>query len=166
PGKLRTAPESSTPVNRWRNSSKESAYRRRLVEVLRSAALNARSSGPCSIKEEVDSALAMTAHGRSRWSRAILFARRCRGRKLLAKAGGTRRRVTSAPPLSTKKGNKLGHQLRALGRLVPGCRKLPALILLEEAADYLAALDMQAKALRELTDVLSAAESCGVPSEN
>ncbi|KAG6538773.1 transcription factor bHLH150-like [Zingiber officinale] len=169
-GKLRTAPKSSTPVNRWRNSSKERAYRRRLVEVLCSAAANSRSSGPCSIKEAADSALATTAHGRSRWSRAILFARRCRGsgssRKLLAKAGGTRCRLTSAPPPPTKKGNKLGHRLRALGRLVPGCRKLPALTLLEEAADYLAALEMQAKALRDLTDVLSAAESGGVPPEN
>ncbi|XP_042460299.1 transcription factor bHLH150-like [Zingiber officinale] len=170
-GKLRTAPKSSTPVNRWRSSSKERAYRRRLVEVLCSAAANSRSSGPCSIKEAADSALATTAHGRSRWSRAILFARRCRGggsssRKLLAKAGGTRCRLTSAPPPPTKKGNKLGHRLRALGRLVPGCRKLPALTLLEEAADYLAALEMQAKALRDLTDILSAAESGGVPPEN
>lgn len=171
PGKLKTAPESSKQVNRWRNASKERAYRRRLVEILRSAAVNARSSsgGPCAIKEAADSALAMTAHGRSRWSRAILFGRRCRGgggRKLVAKAGGIRRRLTSAPPLPTKKGSKVGHRLRALGRLVPGCRKLPALTLLEEAADYLAALEMQAKALRELTDVLSAAESGGVPPEN
>lgn len=55
-------------------------------------------------------------------------------------------------------------RLKKLGRIVPGCRKLPAATLLEEAADYVAALEMQVRTMRALAEALSAA-AVSVPDE-
>jgi hypothetical protein len=48
-------------------------------------------------------------------------------------------------------------RLKKLGRIVPGCRKLPAATLLEETADYVAALELQVRTMRALAEALSAA---------
>ncbi|KAM0944382.1 putative transcription factor bHLH family [Dioscorea sansibarensis] len=142
--------------SKWRTSAQERIYNRRLIEALRAV------RGARAVKDAADSALAITARGQSRWSRAIL-AGRLRRRKLLVKAGGKIRRhrrpkppVKPAEPASMKVG-KVGERLRVLGRLVPGCRKLSAPSLLEETADYVAALELQVKAMRALADALSAA---------
>jgi hypothetical protein len=91
---------------------------------------------------------------------------------VLVKAGGKirRRHRHRRPNKSTKaasfpskdkeeegRGN-VQERLRALGRLVPGCRKLPAPDLLEEAVDYVAALQMQVSTMRALADALAAAQ--------
>lgn len=46
-------------------------------------------------------------------------------------------------------------RLRVLSRLVPGGRKLSEPMLLEEAADYVAALETQVKTMRTLAELLS-----------
>ncbi|XP_008784411.1 transcription factor bHLH149-like [Phoenix dactylifera] len=165
--KLRPGPPTQAR-NKWRTGAQERIYGRRLVEALRSsrAGRSAAAGGARAVKEAADSALALTARGQSRWSRAILFGR-FRRRKLLLKAGGkVRRRRRARPagkfaalphPPAALKGKKVRDRLRVLARLVPGCRKLSAPSLLEEAADYLAALEMQVKAMRTLADALSAA---------
>lgn len=145
---------------KWRTGEQERIYNRRLIEALR-ATRAATAPGPHAVKEAADSALAITARGQSRWSRAILTSR-LRRRKLLVKAGGRiRRRRRPRPPQkqdpAAVKGGRVGERLRALGKLVPGCRRLPAPTLLEEAADYVAALQMQVKTMRALADALSAA---------
>ncbi|CAL9105903.1 unnamed protein product [Musa textilis] len=131
--------------SKWRTAAQERIYRRRLLEALRATASGA---GPRAVKEAADSALALTARGQSQWSRAILL-----GRKLLLKAGGKVRRGRRRPSRRLR----CRDRLRVLGRLVPGCRQLSAPNLLEEAADYVAALEMQVKAMRALADALSAA---------
>jgi hypothetical protein len=56
-------------------------------------------------------------------------------------------------------------RLKKLGRIVPGCRKLSAATLLEETADYMAALEMQVRTMRALAEALSAA-AVSAPDED
>lgn len=142
-------------------------YGRRLLDALRATG----GGQPRAVKAAADSALALTARGQTRWSRAILLAGAvCSRRRVLVKAGGkVRRRRRPPPPVQARdkaaaaaalkgKEGKVQERLRVLGRLVPGCRKLPTPALLEEAADYVAALQMQVSAMRALADALAAAQ--------
>jgi hypothetical protein len=54
-------------------------------------------------------------------------------------------------------------KVRVLGRLVPGCRKQPLPVILDEATDYIAALEMQVRAMSALADRLSGAGSSSAP---
>ncbi|XP_074567512.1 transcription factor bHLH149-like [Curcuma longa] len=145
--------------SKWRTAAQQRIYGRRLIDALRATA----PSGPHAVKEASDSALALTARGQSRWSRAILLGRRRPSCKLLLKARRGRRRPKPPPPAlkqgmaASPEGKKVSDRLRLLGRLVPGCRKLSAPSLLEEAVDYMAALEMQVKTMRALAEALSAA---------
>jgi hypothetical protein len=163
---------SATPrqgSSRWRSGAVRGAYGRRLLDALR--ATGGGQPRPRAVKAAADSALALTARGQTRWSRAILLAGAACGRRrrVLVKAGGKVRRRRRRPPVQARdkaavaalKGqgkDKVQERLRALGCLVPGCRRLPAPALLEEAADYVAALQMQVSAMRALADALAAAQ--------
>ncbi|KAL0910228.1 hypothetical protein M5K25_021188 [Dendrobium thyrsiflorum] len=163
----------SPQESKWRSGAQQRIYGRRLLEALRATrgggAGGTPPAGPRAIKDAADSALALTARGQTRWSRSLLFGR-CRRRKVLLKSGGkirrrrpprpTRKFVSEAaiePQPPVLKGKKVRDRLRVLSRLVPGCRKLSAPTLLEETADYVAALEMQVKTMRALADALSAA---------
>ncbi|XP_068667270.1 transcription factor bHLH149-like [Aristolochia californica] len=165
-------PTMDEPQTKWRTPAQEKIYGQKLLEAIRSARDSSQPSIPCpsrAIKDAADSALAHTARGQSRWSRAILSSQ-WRKRKLLLKMGGkirrcyrsARRRPGKSRPTTTtmavpagKMEEKFRERLRVLSRLVPGCRKLSTPTLLEEAADYVAALQMQVKAMRVLADRLS-----------
>ena len=54
---------------------------------------------------------------------------------------------------------------RVLGRLIPGCRKEPLPVVLEEASDYIGALEMQIRAMAALAKLLSGSNS-GLDSSN
>ncbi|KAK1663703.1 hypothetical protein QYE76_051867 [Lolium multiflorum] len=163
---------------KWRSGTQERIYGRRLLDALRATRSGAPhpQPRPRAVKDAADSALALTARGQSRWSRAILLAgaATCR-RRVLVKAGGKIRRhprpqaraaaaaakaaaAASAGEPPVLRERKVKDRLRVLGRLVPGCRKLQAPDLLEETADYVAALEMQVKAMRALADALAAAQ--------
>jgi len=164
---------SSSRASKWRSGAVRGVYGRRLLDALRATG----GGQPRAVKAAANSALALTARGQTRWSRAILLAgAACSRRRVLVKAGGkVRRRRRPPPPVQARdnaaaaaallkgKGkdkdkDKVQERLRVLGRLVPGCRKLPAPALLEEAADYVAALQMQVNAMRALADALAAAQ--------
>ncbi|CAM0880662.1 unnamed protein product [Alopecurus aequalis] len=175
------APAAGPAQTKWRSGTQERIYGRRLLDALRATRDGVPQPQPRAVKAAADSALALTARGQSRWSRAILLAgaASCR-RRVLVKAGGKIRRHTrpqaraaaaaakaaaaasaSEPPLLKER--KVKDRLRVLGRLVPGCRKLQAPDLLEEAADYVAALEMQVKAMRALADALAGAQLSSNP---
>ncbi|XP_027366930.1 transcription factor bHLH149 [Abrus precatorius] len=141
----------------WSSEVEQRIYSRRLVEALRrttSSATKPRAAGQ--VRETADRVLAATAKGRTRWSRAILrrWKKLQRQHKKVKKVsaglkrtgiGGERR---SRLPAVQKKA-------RVLSRLVPGCRKVSFPNLLEEASDYISALEMQVRAMTALAEILS-----------
>ena len=50
-------------------------------------------------------------------------------------------------------------KVRFLGRLVPGCKKERLPVILEEAIDYIPALEMQVRAMTALADLLLGSSS-------
>lgn len=107
--------------------------------------------------------LAVAAKGRTRWSRAILSGRLSWKLRQISKkhkrapARAIPGDIRSKKPAIEKRLPPLQRKARVLGRLVPGCRKLPFPNLLDEATDYIAALEMQVKAMSVLVELLSGA---------
>ncbi|XP_038890546.1 transcription factor bHLH149 [Benincasa hispida] len=154
---------------RWRTEVEQQIYSSRLAEALRRVSRRRSSSYARSpingrlVRETADCVLAATAKGRTRWSRAILasrfrqrLARRRRTKKLL---GCKPSRVAEAKNEKIRKLPAVQRKVKILGRLVPGCRKLSFPNLLEEATDYISALEMQVKAMAALAELLAGTQS-------
>uniref|UniRef100_A0A1D1YNF9 Transcription factor bHLH148 n=1 Tax=Anthurium amnicola TaxID=1678845 RepID=A0A1D1YNF9_9ARAE len=153
--------------SRWKSPGEQRSYSSKLLEsirhVTRQAPPLARSAPPRSraVREAADRVLAVAAKGRTRGSRAILSS--CRALKLrkmrrVVSPGCRRPRKPPPPPptgVAEKKVPAMGRKVRVLRRLVPGCRRLPLPSLLEETSDYIAALQMQVRAMSTLTEILS-----------
>lgn len=151
---------------RWKTASEQQIYSLKLIEALRQSR---RSSyvpvAGTAIRETADRVLAVRARGKTRWSRAILTSRLSHNKKhkkVKAKVTGDTR---SKKPVAKKRLPVLQRKVRVLGRLVPGCRKLSFPNLLEEATDYIAALEMQVRAMTALAGILTGAESLAAPSD-
>jgi len=173
---------SETPSNttEWKTQAQQQVYSSKLLKALRElrisspAAATTTSSVPApkggrAVREVADRVLAVTAKGRSRWSRAILTNRlKLKFMKKHAKRQKMAVSSTSRLPrkprvgilkLKTKNLPAFQKKARVLGRLVPGCRKQPLPVILDEATDYIAALEMQIRAMNALADLLSGASS-------
>ncbi|KAL2921112.1 hypothetical protein RDABS01_012603 [Bienertia sinuspersici] len=164
----------------WKSETTQQVYSSKLLQALRQVRLSPDTSSSSTssaaprrsraVREAADKALAVAARGRTRWSRAILTNRL--RLKFLNKKLHRRQRVTAtgvnrSPPqrkprleiLKLKgKGNSLPavqRKVKTLGRLVPGCRKEPLPVILEEATDYIPALEMQIRAMRGILSLLS-----------
>ncbi|XP_026656852.1 transcription factor bHLH148-like [Phoenix dactylifera] len=148
--------------SKWRTESEQKLYSSKLLEALRRVRRGAPAEPPRSraVREAADRALAMAARGRTRWSRAILSTRtlKLKSRKRRP-AGPARLKNPLADAAGKKTSPVLQWKARVLGRLIPGCRKLSFLTLLEEASDYIAALEMQVRAMSALTEILSSSSS-------
>ncbi|KAA0048078.1 transcription factor bHLH149-like protein [Cucumis melo var. makuwa] len=142
----------------WKTEIQQQIYSSRLAEALRRVT-HPRSSSTINgnlVRQTADSVLAATAKGRSRWSRAIL-ATRFR-QSLARRRRRTKKLLARKPELKNEKARKLPavqRKVKILGRLVPGCRKLSFPNLLEEATDYISALEMQVKAMTALAELLA-----------
>jgi hypothetical protein len=150
---------------KWKSQAQQQIYSSKLRQAL--ARVNLGSTVPRrgkAVREAADRVLAVTAKGRTRWSRAILT-----NRLKLKFTKHKRQRVSSTAAQSRPKKPRVSvyrlkgksvpgvqRKVRFLGRLVPGCRKEPLPVILEEAIDYIPALEMQVRAMSALFDLLSA----------
>ncbi|KAL2325602.1 hypothetical protein Fmac_024660 [Flemingia macrophylla] len=142
----------------WRSDAEQRIYSRRLVEALRRTPLSpARPRAAGQVRETADRVLAVAARGRTRWSRAIL----ARRRKLWTHHEKAKKAPRNGLKRTTERTNRLPavqKKTRVLSRLVPGCQKISFPNLLEEAMDYISALEMQVRAMSAIAELLSAAE--------
>ncbi|CAM9004172.1 unnamed protein product [Rhodiola kirilowii] len=158
--------------NRWRTATEQQKYSSKLLQALRhvrtppvpAASVPRRGRA---IREAADRVLAVSAKGRTRWSRAILTNKlklkflKAKKAKMISPIGmGTSRaRKAKVGLMRVKAKNLPAVQKKAvvLGNLVPGCRKQPLAVVLEEAHDYISALEMQVRAMTALAELLSVA---------
>ncbi|CAN8260247.1 unnamed protein product [Cochlearia groenlandica] len=171
---------------RWRSEKQQRIYSAKLIQALQnprpSSSSAAATSSPTArnrgkaVRETADRVLAVSARGRSLWSRAILanriklkFRKQKRARYTAIHAMHTttviatgasnsirsRKRRLSVVKLNKKSVPEVNRKVRVLGRLVPGCGKETVPVILEEATDYIKALEMQVKAMNSVIKLLS-----------
>ncbi|XP_045794141.1 transcription factor bHLH149 [Trifolium pratense] len=168
-----TTDQNSLNLMPWRSESDQNTYSKKLIEALRrinspetTTTTKPRVAGQ--VRETADRVLASTAKGRTRWSRAILGkwkklrrhhrkVKKAKAGSGLNRAGIEKERLRRLPAVQKK--------TRVLGRLVPGCRKVPLPNLLEEATDYISALEMQVRAMTALADLLAGGTSAGIAGQ-
>ncbi|XP_009124805.1 transcription factor bHLH148 [Brassica rapa] len=175
---------------RWRSEKQQRNYSAKLVQALQQVRLTssaAETPSPTAkkrgkaVREAADRALAVSARGRTLWSRAILanriklkFRKQKRPRPAAIPAVITtgssssssrrwkKQRVTVVK-LNKKSIPTVNRKVRVLGRLVPGCKKESVPVILEEATDYIQALEMQVRAMKSLAELLSGSGSAPPP---
>lgn len=154
----------NTSTTDWNSESQQHLYSSKLFHALRQVRPSSAPRRGRAVREAADRVLAVAAKGRTRWSRAILtnrlklkFMKNRRPRAAAAAAAVSRSKKPRVSVLRLRCKNKpaLQRKARVLGRLVPGCRKEPLPVILEEATDYIAALEMQIRAMSALAELLS-----------
>ncbi|KAL0694591.1 hypothetical protein Bca4012_061771 [Brassica carinata] len=153
-------------LKRWRTIRVQQIYASKLVEALRRVRQRSNDAGNVAgaareIRDTADRVLAASARGATRWSRAMLASRvrasLKKHRKAKAATTGAREPRKDAAERKRVKLPAVERKLKILGRLVPGCRKVTVPSLLDEATDYIAALEMQVRAMESLAELLAAA---------
>ncbi|CAL0302334.1 unnamed protein product [Lupinus luteus] len=99
--------------------------------------------------------LAATAKGRTRWSRAILTSRLRRWNMKYNQMKKVTKGLVKRKPENRRRLPVIQKKVRVLSRLVPGCREVSFPNLLEEATDYISALEMQVRAMTALAELLA-----------
>ncbi|OEL16864.1 hypothetical protein BAE44_0022120 [Dichanthelium oligosanthes] len=151
--------------SKWRSPRAQESYSSKLLFALRLVrtttsgcrSSSAQATGGREVRDAAYRALAVSARGRSRWSRAILARRRRALQR--ARLVPLPRATTScgATTTTTTSSSSVASKARVLGRLVPGCRRLSLPALLAEVSDYIQALEMQVRAMNKLAQDLAAA---------
>ncbi|XP_038886807.1 transcription factor bHLH147-like [Benincasa hispida] len=159
---------------KWKSQAQHQVYSSKLLRALSQVRISSPESTPNemprrgrAVREASDTVLAMTAKGRSRWSRAILTNRlklkfRNKHNRQKARVAGNSR--TKKPSVSVLRLRGKGlptvqRKVRLLGRLVPGCRKQPLPVILDEVTDYIPALEMQIRVLSAIVNLVSSSSS-------
>ncbi|KAF7151218.1 hypothetical protein RHSIM_Rhsim02G0003000 [Rhododendron simsii] len=150
-------------TTQWKSESQQQAYSSKLLHALRQVRPIPAPRRGRAVREAADRVLAVTAKGRTRWSRAILtnrlklkFMKNNRRQRVVATAvSRSKKPRVSVLRLRCKNLPAVHRKARVLGRLVPGCKKEPLPVILEEATDYIAALEMQVRAMSALAELLS-----------
>ncbi|KAK7303668.1 hypothetical protein RJT34_14580 [Clitoria ternatea] len=158
---------------KWKSESQQQLYSSKLHQAL--ARVNISGDAPRrgrAVREAADRVLAVAAKGRTRWSRAILTNRlklkfRKQQHKRVQRVVGPARSKKPKVSVFRLKGKtvpSVQRKVRVLGRLVPGCRKEALPVILEEAIDYIPALEMQVRAMTALADLLFASSAAASTS--
>ncbi|EOA31360.1 hypothetical protein CARUB_v10014533mg [Capsella rubella] len=174
----------STSVEKWRSEKHQQIYSTKLVRALRELRISQQPSSSSSIprggravREVADRALAVAARGKTLWSRAILSKAvklkfRKHKRQRISNPTTTTTKTLTTGSMRSKKQRATVLRLKAKGlpavqrkvkvlsRLVPGCRKQTLPVVLEETTDYIAAMEMQ---IRAMTAILAAVNSVSPP---
>lgn len=133
------------PMGKRRTESEQQRYSSKLINcVLALRRADSAAATARNVRRAADRILVNSAKGKSRWSRALL------NRRL--------KRKQNRPGSGVwKKRERLQRKVGVLSRLIPGCRKLSSVgRLIEETTDYIAALEMQVKAMALLNALLNA----------
>ncbi|KAK5813588.1 transcription factor bHLH149-like [Gossypium arboreum] len=150
-------------MKRWTTKREHQIYSSKLFQALCRSRRTSSSTSAKELHQTADRVLAITAKGTTRWSRAILAAPLTAGTNMKKhKKAKVTVHTRLRKPVVNREKRKLPvveRKLRALRRLVPGCRKLSCNNLLEETSDYIAALEMQVRAMTAITEFLSRGEA-------
>ncbi|KAF8099602.1 hypothetical protein N665_0241s0035 [Sinapis alba] len=175
---------SQSSVQKWRSDKQQQIYSTNIIQSLRelrisaatdaSAKLSPRGGGRA-VRDAAYRSLAVTARGRTLWSRAILskavkvklkFRKQNRLRTsnpptVVSITGNSRLRKKRATVLRLKgKGfTAVQRKVKLLSRLIPGCRKQPLPVVLEETTDYIVAMEMQIRALNALISAVGSSSA-------
>ncbi|KAE9594891.1 hypothetical protein Lal_00013321 [Lupinus albus] len=148
---------------KWKSHKQQRLYSSKLRQALTRLNLAGNHRGK-EVREAADRVLAVTANGKSRWSRAILknrlklkFRKQHKRKRVVSSSTGSKKQTRfSVLRLKGKRVPGFQSKVKVLGRLVPGCRKEALPVILEEAIDYIPALEMQVRAMTALSQLLFA----------
>ncbi|KAG7542680.1 hypothetical protein ISN45_Aa07g026360 [Arabidopsis thaliana x Arabidopsis arenosa] len=166
-------PTSQSSVEKWRSEKQQQIYSTNIIQSLRelriSSAVKSPSSrgGGIAVRDAAYRSLAVTARGRTLWSRALLskavklkFRKQNRMRNSNCAITGNnnnrlRKKRTTVLRLKGKGLPAVRRKVELLSRLIPGCRKQPLPVVLEETTDYIVAMEMQIRALNALISAVA-----------
>ncbi|CAN6892765.1 unnamed protein product [Brassica oleracea var. botrytis] len=173
--KKKSPPSLPPSLEKWRSEKQQQIYSTKLVHALRELRISQPSPNPTgrAVREVADRALAVAARGKTLWSRAILSKAvklkfRKHKRQRIASPALTqpviatgsfrskKQRAATVMRIKAKGLPAVQRKVKVLSRLVPGCGKQTLPVVLEETTDYIAAMEMQ---IRAMTALLSAVSS-------
>ncbi|KFK23124.1 hypothetical protein AALP_AAs72355U000500 [Arabis alpina] len=179
-----SSPSQSSSLKKWRSEKQQQIYSTNMIQSLRKLRINdtdpkppsipPRRDGGIAVRDAAYRSLAVTARGKTLWSRAILsksvkinFRKLNRSRTGSITGNNSRLRKNRATVLSLKKKGLPGVQrkVKLLSRLIPGCRKQSLPVVLEETTDYIVAMEMQIRALNAIISAVSSGSSSAPPPD-
>ncbi|CAF2073004.1 hypothetical protein HID58_042213 [Brassica napus] len=176
---------SQSLVQKWRSEKQQQIYSTNIIQSLRELRISAATDasgklsprgGGIAVRDAAYRSLAVTARGRTLWSRAILS----KAVKVKLKFRKHNRLRTSNPPptvvsitgnsrlkkkratvlrLKGKGFTAVQRKVKLLSRLIPGCRKQPLPVVLEETTDYIVAMEMQIRALNAIISAVGSSSA-------
>ncbi|XP_010440194.1 PREDICTED: transcription factor bHLH147-like [Camelina sativa] len=168
-------PPSQSSVEKWRSEKQQQIYSTNIIQSLRelrissaakpSSSPSPRGRGGVAVRDAAYRSLAVTARGRTLWSRAILskavklkFRKQNRSRDSITTRNVNnwlRKKRATVMRLKGKGLPAVERNVKLLSRLIPGCQKQPLPVVLEETTDYIVAMEMQIRALNALISAVA-----------
>ncbi|EFH46435.1 hypothetical protein ARALYDRAFT_915148 [Arabidopsis lyrata subsp. lyrata] len=166
-------PPSQSSVEKWRSEKQQQIYSTNIIQSLRKLRISSAVKPPSprgggiAVRDAAYRSLAVTARGRTLWSRALLSKavklkfrkqNRMRNSNCAITGNNNNRLKKKRATVLRLKGKGLPavqRKVKLLSRLIPGCRKQPLPVVLEETTDYIVAMEMQIRALNALISAVA-----------